>query len=369
VTAVNLWKIPFNPAYSTGATTTLSGTSAWIDASDEKEGYIFRMPEAMTITHVGVRFISYSGTPPTYRISLQGVSTANGDPDGAVLGGGACFATFTPPGDASWNNVFQWFQLGSSYAAARGELIAVVMDYSSGTINGANRSQILEYWSGQMDDVSLCPYADNYVSSWTKRNMTCCFGIKAGESPTLVYGRPNCATTGGTTLSVNGYRAALKFTLPSWLCSTAQIAGMRVVMLGEGAAGSCKFGLWNAGGVLQDITLDADLLVNPASTYQLVEVYFDEVNLSSLAAGTTYYLGVERVAASTAVYGISVTTASDLLAYPMGDGWILSTWDGAAWSDTTTTRPYISPIFVDITAPAGGGGMIVHPGMVGGLRG
>ena len=368
MTAVNLWKIPYNPPYCTGGTTTLTGTSVYLDAEAEKEGYVFRMPKAMTITHLGVRFVSYTGTPPTYRISVQGVSAADGNPDGTIKGAGNCYATFTPPGDASWNNTFQWFALGTSYSAAQGELLSVVMDWSAGTIDASNRSQILEYWSGQMDDVSLTPYATNYVSSWTKRNMTCSFGIKDAASPTYVYGRPNCTTTNGTALATNGHRAALKFTLPSWFCSSAKICGLRILMLGEGAGGSAKFGLWSASGVLQDITLDADCLVNPGSTYQLVEAYFDESPLATLTAGTTYYLGIERVAAGTTLYEHRVTTASDLKAFPMGDGWILSTYNGSAWSDVTTTRPYIVPIFSDITAPTGGSGLIVHPGMVGGLR-
>jgi hypothetical protein len=369
VAAVNLWAIQFNPPWSTGTTTTLSGTSAWIDDVNEKEAYIFRVPKDVTITHLGINFVSRTGTPPTYRVSIQGVDTSAGNADGSIKGSGNCYATFTPPASTAWNNTFQWFQLGTSYSAVRGELLAIVMDYYSGTINTSNRSQILEYYSGQMDDVNLCPYAENYVSSWSKRNMTPVFGYKDGASPTFVGGHPSSARTSGTTLGTNGHRAALKFSLPSWFCSTAQICGLRAVINSEAAGGSCKFGLWSSGGMLQDITLDTDLLVSPATAHQLVEVHFDESTLSTLSAGTTYYLGIERVAGSTILYQHSVTTASDLLAYPMGDSWILSTYNGSTWSDTATTRPMVVPIFADITASAGGGGgLLVHPGMVGGMR-
>lgn len=369
MTTVNLWTIPYNAAYATGTTTTLSGTSAYLDGQNEKEGYIFRVPRDTTITHLGMNFVSYTGTPPTYRISIQGVDASTGNPDGTIKGSGNCYATFTPPADSSWNNTFQWFQLGTSYSATRGELLSIVMDYYSGTINTSNRSQILEYYSGQMDDVNLCPYADNYVpSSWSKRNMTPVFGYKDGSSPTFVGGHPSATRTNGTSLGTNGYRAALKFSLPSWFCSTAKICGLRAVINSEAAGGSSKFGLWSSSGVLQDVTIDTDCLVSPATAHQLVQVFFDEASLSTLSSGTTYYLGIERVAGTTTLYEHRVTTASDLLSNPMGDGWILSTYNGSTWSDTTTTRPYISPIFEDITAPTGSGGLFVHPGMVGGMR-
>lgn len=365
MSTVNLWKIPFNPSHSTSAISTLGPTSAYLDAESEKEGWIFRVPRSMTITHLGVRFVGYAGTPPTYRISLQGVSGSNGTPDGSIKGSGACYTTFTPPANSSWNNTFQWFQLNTSYDASPGELLSYVMDWYSGTIDASNRSHVCEYWSGNIDGV---PYAANYVSSWVKRAYTPSFGYKDGSSPTYVFGQPSIQTSYGATLGANGDRAALKFSLPSWFCSSAKICGARLMLSSEGAGQSAKFGLWDSSGVLQDITLDSDVFAYPSSSHQLVEVYFDEASLSTLSADTTYYLGIERVAASTTLYELANYTASDLKAFPMGDSWIRSVYSSGAWTDTNTNRPLVSPIFADITAPAGTSGLLVHPGMVGGMR-
>lgn len=72
------------------------------------------------------------GTPPTYRISIQGDSS--GDPDGTELDGGS----FTPI-TAGWQAVDLD---GGNFTLTQGVKRHFVIEYDSGTINGSNYSQV-----------------------------------------------------------------------------------------------------------------------------------------------------------------------------------------------------------------------------------
>jgi hypothetical protein len=333
------------PIWGAGVQTVVN---AVLDASGDKYAAVFMLREAATLTHAAIRVVSRTGTPPTYRVSLQGVD-ASGLPDAGILAS----QTFTPPADATWNTTIQWIQFAASYNAARGQVLALVVDYSSGTIDASNFSTFASHDSGWTPGRPNLPYAVTDTTGTWAKSLTGypIFGVK---SSTTVYGFPLLAVTSAT-VSVSGSRAAKKFTLPSGGGGTFKLAGARLSCQNAAAAQSWIVGLWDAAGaVIQAVTLDADIAATPANASRIFEVYFDDTP-AVLDFGTAYYLGIERAASNVILYSVGLSDANDASAFPLGAASCLSTWNGSAWSDTTTSLPIVELIFEDLTASAGGG--------------
>lgn len=325
-----------------------------LDASGDRIAFIFQAETADAITSVGFRYGIRTGTPPTYRVSLQGVN-GSGEPDGTVKGGGSpASQTFTPPADASWDNSWRTVTLANSYTPSRGELLALVIDYSSGTINGSNFSTFTYGVQEFADALRMgMPYnlTDN-SGSWTKQNAYA--PIFAVYTASDVVGFPIESQQDHSTDGTNT-RVALKFTLPAGWGSTFEVLGLRFT--GTAPGGTWTMGLWNAAGTaLQSVSIDGDVSAAPGSGLRSHQFLFDEATLATLDFGTTYYLGIERNPTDGTISGVGVDTATEQLAFPGGNAFLLSRWNGSAWSDTTTTRPCIEPILNDWTEPSGGSG-------------
>src|SRR5262245_2059365 len=96
-----------------------------LNANNDQVEFVFQVREAVTITRLGFRQGTVTGTSPEFKISLQGVDTS-GNPDGTIKGGGSpAEDLFTPAGGA--NSTWLWKTLDNSYAAAAGEFLASVI--------------------------------------------------------------------------------------------------------------------------------------------------------------------------------------------------------------------------------------------------
>lgn len=341
-------------------TTNPTLTAQVLDASTEKLACIFNMPYALTISHAGFWYGTYKGTPPTYKVSLQGVNSS-GNPDGTIKGGGSpASATFTPPADATWDTQWKFITLSNSYSAARGELLSMVIEYYSGTISAANYSTMMGTSTAYGDNRLSFPNNQFYSgSAWAKYTNSPLFAIR-DSTPSVVWGR---LIEGHVDKSDS--RSALKFNIPTTFCSTFKIRGA-VIRLSPTAGNTFTFGLWGAS-LLQDVTVDTDTL--NAITNYTVELFFDESSLSTLSAGTDYYIGIEQSGAvCTLACAEYNTNVNQQLAMPFGTNCCYSGWGGSSWTDNVNLVPIVILIFDDITPPSGGSGLLVHPGMMGGLR-
>jgi hypothetical protein len=328
-------------------------TNQTLSASGNKIGSIFYLPEGATLTDGGFRYGARTGTPPTYRISLQGVD-ANGVPDGSILAS----QTFTPPADTTWNSTWQWVTFSASYAAARGSIYALVIDYSSGTIDASNNSSFTRFDAGYASGRPNVPYSVIDTSgSWSKSNTTQnpVYGVKSSSA---VYGNPVQSVV-STTVSSSGHRAALKFTLPSGICSTFALNGFRVIADPPATGNTWAAGLWDsAGNVIQAITIDADHQQVDA-VQRCIQLFFDDTPVA-LSPGTDYYIGIERGGSNCIFYSLGLAAANDALAYPLMASGLLSTWNGSAWSDDTTSVPLVELLLSDMTCSGGTtGGFII----------
>jgi hypothetical protein len=158
----------------------------------------------------------------------------------------------------------------------------------------------------------------------------------------------------------------MKFNIPSTFCSTYTIRGAKL-RIGTTAGNTFTFGLWSSSAALQSVTIDTDQIKGGSTGG--AELYFDETTLTTLNAGTDYYIGVEQSGGVASLYTqVYDADVGQQLAMPLGTSAVFSSYNGSVWSDDVTKVPIVILLFEDITAPAGGASMKVHPGMVGGMR-
>ncbi|CAN5410932.1 hypothetical protein BH11PLA2_BH11PLA2_34690 [soil metagenome] len=334
-------------------------TSFAISASNSAIEFLCQAPEGsgVTITAIGVNPQTKTGTQPTYRVSIQGVSA--GHADGTIKGGGSpCSQTFTTTGfgTSTWN----WVTLANSYAAAPGEVFCIVIDYSSGTIGASNNTA---FYAGAASGFgySLPCAIQNSAGTRTAITGLPLFGFQTASAS---YGYPFAA--GGTTTwnsgsSPNEY--AMSFTLPAGSVSTYTVRGMLASLnvLSTSAAFSLK--LYSGTTVLQNTSFAAGSFGQVAAQKHF-RLAFQDSPLATLQAGTQYRLSLVPDANNLVWRNITVDLAASWGGWPGGSQFGSSNRNGGAWTDTATVR-YVADLIVDdFTVP-----LLSRRGFTGGFEG
>lgn len=328
-----------------------------------KVAVVMQAQSANAITHVGFRHTSTTGTSPTYRVSVQGVD-GSGQPNGTIVGGGSpASATFSPTSLAYGAATWQWVALTNSYTPSRGEWISLVVDYSSGTVNGSNFSSIGYY----LNEPMVCqPSAlDFQTATWNKRTSQSILSYKTVSN---AVGLP--VATNGTQDFTSPAEYGVRFTIPSGWCSTYKIAGFRFI--GNPPAASTYSGYLYSGGGASDTTqiqsvtaIDGDFT---GSVNKIQDVYFTDSTLQTLTAGSTYRISLlPGGAVNTRLNYFDVSATNDFNAWPLGDNACWTTRSGGSWTDTTTRRPICALILDDITGGSSGSAVWTPRAMTGGF--
>lgn len=346
----------FGPgALGSASNVTLSGSGLGV-------AFIVHAQTTTAITKIRFRYGARTGTPPSYVVTIEGVD-ASGNPDGTDKGGGSPTAKiFTPPADTTWDGLYQEITLTNSYTPASvSELLAITIRYSSGTVDASNCSSITRGVSEATPGSVGFPFAVTLSGgSWTKQATPITVAWTDG---TTTFGNPVLSSYSTATASTNGHRSGMYFTLPSGFGTTYEVKGLSFVGRIAAAGNTCKLAIWNeAGTVLASVTLDGDANTAPTNQRQTTH-YFDTP--VALSYGTKYYAGLEVLSSSSVgMNGINVGTTNDMLAYPNGSTKGIATYNGSAWTDSTTIYPLCDLILSDITVPSGGGGAL-HLGSLG----
>lgn len=338
-----------------------SASNHLVDASNEGAAFVFDTRTTNTITHLGFRYGARTGTPPTFIIGLEGVSTTTGFPDGTYkTNGGNCSGTFTPPADTSWDGLWQWVALSNTYPPTLTERLALTIRHSSGTVDASNNSSFTTNWSNLAPVLASLPYAvRNTGGTWASQTSAPGFGVRTANER---YGAiiPNLYTT--RSASTIGHRQAMHVVLPAGFGSTYRVLGIRACASVASALGKAPLAkIWSASSALASKTIDTDQIGSATSgAYRTIETYFDTaVNLNF---GTDYYFGFEVADAASAgvlIYGTQYASADDKATDESGAYCSLATYNGSSWTDDNTVRPWMELILDDWTEPSGGGGIIM----------
>jgi len=335
-----------------------------IDGTTDECAIVFQVEKAMTITQVGIRINTITGTPGELTLSLNSLTGTDGTPSATILGGGspASVAIASPAATFTAGQVY-WATLAHSYSAVAGEMIAIKVDPTAGTWDVSNSIVVSVSLAGFGTRVGT-PYAVQAPS-----------GTYARVSGYPVYGIRGTSDTQGNPIETLNASAALDsgttpdefgfaFTLPAGWSDTYKIRGL-IMLCTRGSNANQTFDvvLYSSDGTteLQSVNYDSEYFGTTSTNngYRTCEFFFDETTLSTLNFGTKYYIFIRPLTASGDIVlnDFSVRQASDMQAYPLGENCFLATKvDNGTPTETTTRRPYVGLILDDITEPAGGGG-------------
>jgi len=332
-----------------------------VDNAAEGVAWVFDAKTTDPITHVGFRYGSRTGTPPTYIAGLEGASTTTGFPDGTYkTNSGNCTATFRPPADTTWDSIWQWIVLDRSYTPTLGERLCFSIRYDTAalnTIDGSNNSSFGFGWSNFGSNLNSFPYSTRNTSgSWANQGFPPLFGVRTvndrygGIVPAL-YSTRSSATI--------GHRVAMKVNIPGGFGDTYKVSGIRgPVSLASLASGRTPIAkIWQGNTVLASKSCDIDQIGQTTNNaLRNYEATFETSVV--LNCGTDYYFGYEIADATSSgiiLYGTQFNDAAD----NSDDGGavcIMGRSDGTTWTDDTTVRPWMELILDDFTEPTGGSG-------------
>lgn len=343
-----------------------AGDTFNLDASNDKIAVVFQMPEAMTITVVGfVTTTGGMGTSPIYTWGLQGVD-ASGLPDGTYVGGGSPASVAEAGTDA---NQMDDHTLDNSYAAVRGEWLALVGEYSSGTIDGSNFVNIRR-GRDMLGKSPGVPYTvlDTAGGGWVKTANSTPIWLIRSASKSLGMPLVNLSINSNDWNSTN--ETGLRFKLDANWGSSFKLVGAQIISEFLTAGATQYMALYSGASapytLEESIAIDGDFYLSTAASLG-GRFFFDAATLPTLNHGTEYFLVfMSSSATGRSPWVFEFATVGDAAALPWGGGFQLCTRvvNGIPGSDTadnnftvtTTMRPSISLILEDWTEPAGGGG-------------
>lgn len=340
-----------------------SFTNFTLNASTDQLEFYFQAETANPITQGFVRMGTLAGTTPTYRLSVQGID-ASGNADGTIKGGGSPVSkTFSPSGLGWSNNTGHWLTFDNAYTPSVGEFLVLVIDYSSGTIDGSNNAPFTATISTPTNRFPYATQNDAGVRTDVSTGSPC-YGYATASK---YYGYPaqtaNTRTFNSTTGTFDEWGA--KFTSPAEWGATYQILGVRIPMALT-AAGSSKLLIYggtdttaaNSTGATtevtahQEVTFDHDY-TNSTGTNTYTILF---TTTPTLYYGATYRFAVQpQGAVNVALQTLTLTAASDQDAYPLGqNASVTKRLDAGNWTDVTDERMAVEFILADITEPSGG---------------
>lgn len=332
ITEPQNWTLPLGPQFTSSPT--VSGLA--LNDSARKVAGVFQVPPGVTthtITRAACLVTAVTGTPPTYRISLQGVDSS-GLPDGTVKGGGsAASTTFTPT-----TTGVKLLTFANSYAAAPGEKLAVVVDYSTGTVNGTNYAT-LGYTTNSSLICQLNPYGIDYQASWTKRNEAGPFAVGTASDLWGIAYDTLAASTSAFQNSSSPNEYGMKFTVPSMFDGIA-VKGLAWVPTSITSGGLFTLSLYNGGGasdtgVLQSLVFDSDCI----QSNRRAEILFEDDTLTELAGGSSYRIAIRPNSTQTiTLYYNEVNAVGIWDQSALKQNSQYTTRAGGNWTDTSTRK-------------------------------
>lgn len=341
------------PGYSAPSGSSLT-TLTTLDGAGDLEGFVYTAKEDMTISHVGWRSGTATGSP-TVEIRVETVDSATG------LNTGTLWATNTnvTSGTIS-SNTWNLHALTASATITKGQSFAVIVKYASGTsviVSYPNRANITHY-------TVTNPYRLTNTSGVTASSaVTVQLAMAVGSSATTFYTIPQLlpiSATSTTTASSSGAIRAicLRFQVP-FKC---RVIGMRWCDASPALTDDYTIGLYT--GVTTGSTeLSSSLTAFPDS-YRAISgssvnvSHFD--NSITLDPATWYRAVIQAdTTGGPQIYNFSIPSADYSEALPQGAYAYLGTRDsGGTWTDYDTIIPNIDIIIdqLDDGASAGGGG-------------
>jgi hypothetical protein len=328
-----------------------------LDAAGEYDAAIIMARQAMVISHVAFRAHAVSGSP-TADVRIETLD-ASGNPSGSLWAANTNIVTATLT--AAWAT----HALTASATIAMGDKFAVKIAYNSGT---SVTTRIVSNWSSR----SVLPAQSTFLGGVQARNALTTNGLSLalGSSSSAFYPvlglNPVESIAGGSFNNTNSAARGVRFQVPF----TCRCVGIRY--WANAATGDFDLALYNdAGTELSSSATSVDGDVPAAAATGCINAFFD--NPVTLSPGTAYRAAIIPSTATNQIIQLHTLGSADLRSAMLGGlNYTYAVRTSGVWDDTNTTVVPFMDILIDQLddgVSAGGGGLLRHPGMSGGLNG
>lgn len=331
------------------STIVTQGNSA-ISSANASAAAVLKAPKTGTISKIYVLIGTVSGSTPTIDARLETVSGQF--PTGSLLG------TNSNNTQVVANNTGYEITLTTPVAVTKGDILAIVITYSAGTtinvkVNNAQMQSKYPY--------GLLKTAGTYAAASTP---VVALGYNDSTYPENYPLVPALATATNFNSSSTPDERGNIFTLPVSLRAN----GIQIAYQNALASADFDLVLYDSNGtsVLASVSMDADTLFGTSGGW--MKVYF--ASPVTLLASTAYRVVVKPTTTNdNAWVRYQALNTTVMQALPGKGAWYgTSRTDAGAWTEVTTDFYTIGLLFDGIDSGSGGG-LLVHSGMSGGLRG
>jgi hypothetical protein len=364
-----------HPWFLPQPTTTSNSGNRRIEDVGDYVSVIRQAETSDTITKVGFYHDARgtNATPGTCRIGIQSVDTS-GNPSGTWLG----YTDYTANATnfPNFSGVNFSITANGTASVTRGQLYAIVVRAQSGNWDNSNYIQITTIFAGAGQNLTAFPTmkavvngsANNNNGTQPSANMYC-------ESATATFGNPQITPTNQASYNSGSTpdEIGVKFTFESSWTTSFNILGIQGILGVTNSAATANLKLYDsAGNVLQTTSfLASEITAGNTGALQRT-LFFNTSTLADLTPGSTYRITLEATNASlgfTTMLQVAFPNNTVVRSF-VGAGTYMKTQrtNAGAWTDTDTVVPAWKLIISAATASASGG-MVVHPGMAGGMRG
>ena len=362
-----LWPHP-----SSAINTALSSSTITIDAADERSGLVFQSPKAGDINTLKFRTGTVT-TGATVTVGLYSIDT-NGDPDIAAGALGTTTLVVAAADDDKWLSV----TLGTPVTVTLGQILSMVVSNPS-----ASPGSMLIATTGSGRDASWAnefPYGDSYTTVWAKTGlqrpfMSIGYTGGGGTYPCWIRGPffPGNGATLFTAQAFNSGSSPIEYGNIFTPNRDLRVCGAWAYML-HGTTADHYFKFYSAptGTPVAEATtplIDGAFSSNTSGGIHLWRFTTTVV----LAAGTKYaYTVLPNTVNNVTLYKTVANAAADMANIEGGSDMYGCSRNsgGGAFTELTTTR-YVMGLWIDQgdDGAGGAGGLLIHPGMAGGMRG
>lgn len=341
------------PNSADGSPGALSFTNNLLNASGDRFGFVIRVPKAGTLDLFEWRVGTVANNPDNgMRVSFQTIDPATGFPDGVQdqfydMAGPFTGNTWQVPAGVMTDDGTGG---GVKRTVTKGELLGLVIDFTSFVASDSISPNTLANASASVfDQFMYC--ASAITGTYVKSLDTPLFALKYDDGS---YGQFQLWDVPMVTLNTRTYgtgstpdERALRFQIPV----SMRLSG--AIIKGDFDAAADVILYDSASTPLATLSIDSDVRQTTAAANGLIRWSSD----ITLSANTTYRLAVLPTTASTIInYDATLDNANHRQAWPGGVQFYGSSrTDAGAWSDSTTTIPFMSLVFNGIDSGSGGG--------------
>lgn len=298
------------------------------------------------ITKIGF-LVSSITSPPVYQVSLQAISS--GAPSGTILGGGSpASATVTPA--AGW----QWVTLANPYTPALGDVLAAVIEYSSGTIDASHHAVFNIRLGSTTQDLPV-PMTYN-GSTWASSVQQ--FPLIAVQYSDGTVHQYMCGLTAlpsnidfqsGSTPNEYG----ITFIAPGSITIDSLLVALK-----PGSTWTATVTVYDSGS--NSLVGSDNVTVTQNETFGGNTINLSQVPITPIAliAGSRYYIGWKATAANNVRVQKHIYESAAAKKAIFGDASFVSRKDSGAWTQDDASTCLMTPM---ISAIAAGGTTLVIP--------